>query len=161
MAGAQPVTLWATLGNTMGAGVRVEGSINETDLPAEADFCNVAGPYVLTVDTGQPTPPIYGQLGEAGVSQTPGPPPGWIAQVGYGPTNSNPINLSGWRFVDATYEAQHFYADSFEASLSRRRRASTGTSIVSATMAAPCGRIATRADPDRTPDAPSRRSTWA
>jgi len=38
---ATPVTLWATLGNTLGASVRVEEALNETDRPAEADYCVV------------------------------------------------------------------------------------------------------------------------
>lgn len=115
-AGAAPVTLWATLGNTMGAGVRVERALNETDDPAEADYCNVQFPASFSVGPGQTTPLIYGRLFEAGVTQAAGPPAGWIAQIGYGLSGSDPRSLTGWRFSDAVYNLQIGNDDEFQAS---------------------------------------------
>jgi hypothetical protein len=116
--GAHPVRLWATLGNTLSASVRVETSITDTNVPDEADYCNVQFPWSFTVVAGQPTPLVYGQIAEAGVTEGAGAPHGWIAQVGYGPSGSVPILLSGWRFYDATYNEQEqgFVTDEFQAS---------------------------------------------
>jgi hypothetical protein len=102
----------------MGAAVRVETSITDTGVPDEADYCNVQFPPSFTVVAGQPTPLVYGVLFEAGVTEPPGAPPGWIAQVGYGPSGSNPILLSDWRFYDAIYNVaeQHFASAEFQAS---------------------------------------------
>jgi hypothetical protein len=117
VASAQPVTLLATLdGTTLAADVRVEGSLTDTNVPDEADYCNVQFPPSFMVVAGQPTPLVYGSLFEGGVTEAPGAPLGWISQVGYGPLGTNPILLDGWRFYDATYNTQYFVTDEFQAS---------------------------------------------
>ena len=104
LAGAPPVTLRAILGNTMGAGVRVERALNETNSPLGADHCRLQFPWSLTVEVGAETDPIFARLFELGVTdQSPGPGPGWTAQVGHGPSGSDPRTLAGWRFSDATF----------------------------------------------------------
>jgi hypothetical protein len=113
---AAPVTLRATLGNTIGASVRVEEALNETDLLAEADFCNVQFPQAFTVAGGALTPSIFGQLFETGATESAGPPAGWSAQVGYGPSGSDPRQLGGWQFFDASYNVQVDNNDEFQAS---------------------------------------------
>ena len=112
-----PVTLWASLGNTLGASVRVERALNETGVAAEADYCVVQSPMSLSVPAGSTTALISGRLYEAGVTETVGAPPGWIAQVGYGADASDPRLLTGWRFVDAAYNIQFGNDDEFQTSI--------------------------------------------
>jgi hypothetical protein len=113
---AAPVTLWATLGNTMGAAVRVEQALNETDAMAEADFCIVQYPQAFGVAPGALTQPVYGQLYEMNFTEAAGPPAGWSAQVGYGPQGSDPRLLAGWHFFDAGWNIQVDNNDEFQAS---------------------------------------------
>ncbi|MEO5624593.1 MAG: lamin tail domain-containing protein [Dokdonella sp.] len=115
--GASPVTLWAQLGNTLGASVRVERALNESGLPAETDYCVVQLPSALNVVAGTPSALIYGRLFEAGVTEAAGAPPGWTAEFGYGLEFSDPRLLSGWRFVDAAYNAQFGNDDEFQAGI--------------------------------------------
>ncbi|MEO7325087.1 MAG: lamin tail domain-containing protein [Dokdonella sp.] len=114
---ASPVTLWAQLGNTLGASVRVERALNESGLPAEADYCVVQFPASLNVVAGTPSVQIYGRLYEAGLTEAAGTPPGWTAEFGYGPQFSDPRLLSAWRFVDATYNMQVGNDDEFQAGI--------------------------------------------
>lgn len=109
-----PVTLWAHFGNTLGASVLVQATLNETDVSAEADFCNVQSPTAFSVPAGTPAPTVFGQLFEAGVTEPVGPPMGWIAQFGYGVQGSDPRLLDGWQFLDATYNAQVSNNDEFK-----------------------------------------------
>jgi hypothetical protein len=113
-ASAAPVALWATLGNTLGASVRVEQALNETDDPAEADLCIVQSPTTINVFAGAAGPTVFGRLYEAGVTDPAGAPTGWIAQFGYGPQASDPRLLTSWQFLDATYNAQFGNNDEFQ-----------------------------------------------
>jgi hypothetical protein len=112
-----PVTLWATLGNTLGASVRVERALNETGTGAEADYCVLQFPTTLSVPVGTSSAPVFGRLYEAGVTDPVGAPVGWIAQVGYGPDSTDPRLLTGWRFFDASYNTQFGNDDEFQASI--------------------------------------------
>lgn len=111
--GAAPVTLTATLGNSVRAGVRVEAALNELG-GAEAEYCNLQFPTAFTVGAGQAVPTIYGRLYEAATTPAPGAPPGWIAAVGYGPAGSDPRLLAGWKFFAASYNLQVANDDEFQ-----------------------------------------------
>ncbi len=114
--GAMPVTLTATLGNSVGAGVRVEGALNEAGSAAgEAEFCNLQFPVTFSVDRGQPGPSVYGRLHDSGVTETPGAPAGWLAALGHGPIGTDPRLLAGWHFIDASWNAQVGNDDEFAA----------------------------------------------
>lgn len=113
--GAAPVTLTATLGNSVSAGVRVEAALNETDVAAEADFCNLQFPQTFSIGAGEVAPSIYGQLFENGVTDPAGAPAGWIAAVGYGPDGTDPRQLVGWKFYPASYNLQVGNNDEFQA----------------------------------------------
>jgi hypothetical protein len=112
--GAVPVTLSASLGNQVAAGVRVEQAQNETGNAAEADFCNIQFPGGFAADAGEPTLLIFGRLFELMTTEAPGAPPGWVAQVGYGPQNSDPRLLTEWYFFDTTYNLQVMNDDEFQ-----------------------------------------------
>jgi hypothetical protein len=116
--GALPVTVTATLGNAVSVGVRVEAALNEVgSAGGEADFCNLQFPGSFNTAGGQVSPSIFGQLFQSGITDPPGPPPGWIAALGYGPIGSDPRLLTGWHFVDAGYNVQVGNNDEFMASL--------------------------------------------
>ena len=116
--GASPVTVTATLGNAVSAGVRVEAALNGVgSAGGEADYCNVQFPVAFNTVGGQLVPPVFGQLFQSGITDPLGPPIGWIAAFGYGPDGSDPRLLSGWRFVDATYNTQVGNDDEFMASV--------------------------------------------
>lgn len=116
--GASPVTVTATLGNAVSVGVRVEAALNEVgSAGGEADFCTIQFPLTYDTTGGQTGPTLYGQLFEAGVTEAAGPPVGWISSVGYGPSGSDPRLLTGWHFVDATYNTQAGNNDEFMGAL--------------------------------------------
>ena len=116
--GASPVTVTATLGNAVSAGVRVEGALNELGSGAgEAEFCNLQFPSAFGVFGGQTSPPIFGQLFQAGVTDPPGAPAGWTVALGVGPIGTDPRLLAGWNFVDAGYNTQVGNNDEFMATL--------------------------------------------
>jgi hypothetical protein len=116
--GASPVTVTATLGNAVAAGVRVEAALNEVgSAGGEADFCNLQFPGSFNTVGGQVSPSIFGQLFQSGITDPPGPPSGWIAALGLGPIGSDPRLLSGWHFVGAGYNAQVGNNDEFTATL--------------------------------------------
>lgn len=116
--GATPVTLTASLGNAISAGVRVEAALNESgSASGEADYCNIQFPTAFNIAAGQVSEPIYAQLYQAGVTDLAGPPPGWIAALGYGPLGADPRLLYGWQFVDASYGQQYGNNDEYSAIL--------------------------------------------
>lgn len=114
--GPAPVTVTATLGNAVSAGVRVEGALNEVgSAGGEADFCNLQFPGAFDVLGGQLSPPIFGRLFQSGVTDPAGSPPGWIASLGVGPIGTDPRLLAGWHFVEAGYNTQVGNDDEFTA----------------------------------------------
>jgi len=61
------------------------------------DWANLQWPYAITHTIGiTPTENIYGQVWIEGVTSQPGPTPGLIAQVGFGPTSLPPISWTAW-----------------------------------------------------------------
>jgi hypothetical protein len=90
---------------------------NGTGLPAEADYCRLQAPPSFSVSAGATTPVVFGLLFEAGVTEGAGAPPGWIAEVGFGPVGSDPRVPTGWTFTNAPYNTQIVNDDEFAASM--------------------------------------------
>ena len=59
----------------------------------------------------------YGQVWIDGVTSQPGPTPGLLAQLGFGPEGSNPATDSGWTWVDAEFNVDAGNNDEYVASL--------------------------------------------
>ena len=81
-------------------------TLNETDLTAEADYCNLQFPVSILVQTGTLTPTVYTRLFETAVTPPAGSDPSVIAQVGYGPVTVNPENQAGWVWAAAPFNLQ-------------------------------------------------------
>jgi len=79
---------------------------NETDVTAEADFCNLQFPSSISVTSGQMSDIIVGRIFEVGVTETDGASASVLAEVGYGPSGSDPRTSTQWRFVAASFSAQ-------------------------------------------------------
>ena len=79
---------------------------NESDTASEADFCVVQFPSSLEVQAWTSTGNIYGQLYEAGVTESFGPASQVRAQLGWGPASANPEYESGWTWINAAYNFQ-------------------------------------------------------
>jgi len=60
---------------------------------------------------------IYGQVWIDGVTSQPGPTPSLIAQLGFGPDNSDPDGNAAWQWVDAAFNTDAGNNDEFVASL--------------------------------------------
>ncbi|HSM70491.1 MAG TPA: alpha-amylase family glycosyl hydrolase [Anaerolineales bacterium] len=60
---------------------------------------------------------IYGQVWIDGVTSQPGPTPGLLAQLGYGPEGSNPDGNENWLWTDAGFNVDAGNNDEFVASL--------------------------------------------
>ena len=98
----------------------LSGPSNEvTALPAYTiDWANLQWPYSTTHTIGiNPTENIYGQVYIEGVTELPGATTGLLAQVGYGPNNSDPRGNPGWIWSDARYTANSANNDEFFGSL--------------------------------------------
>ncbi|RZJ02350.1 MAG: hypothetical protein EOP39_22730, partial [Rubrivivax sp.] len=80
-------------------------AINETAVASvEADFCNIQSPLSLSVKTGLTSGLIYGQIYEAGLTDAATVNGALVlAQIGYGPLDSNPQYESGWVWSSATF----------------------------------------------------------
>ncbi|MBF5044192.1 MULTISPECIES: IPT/TIG domain-containing protein [Myxococcaceae] len=92
------------------------GSLNGSANPLQADYCNLQFPGSFTLAPGAATPVVYGQLFEAGLTEAPGAPAGTMAQLGYGPSASNPTLVTTWRFYDASYNVQVGNNDEYQGS---------------------------------------------
>ena len=98
----------------------LSGPSNEVSaLPAYTiDWANLQWPYSTTHTIGiNPTENIYGQVYIEGVTELPGATTGLLAQVGYGPNNSDPRGNPGWIWSDARYTANSGNNDEFFGSL--------------------------------------------
>lgn len=89
---------------------------NESNAPAEADWCVVQFPPSLTLATGVSTGPIYGDVYEAGVTEPAGPASGVRAQLGWGPATANPQYEPAWKWFNAAFNVQSGNNDEYQAS---------------------------------------------
>jgi hypothetical protein len=88
---------------------------NESTVVSEVDYCTVQFPPSLSVQTGTPTPLIFGQIVELGMTEFAGPNTSVRAQVGYGPATANPEYEASWQWTNATFNAQAGNNDEYEA----------------------------------------------
>ncbi len=98
---------------TCGGGTCLPGSLNETGVSAEADWCAIPSPASVSVQAGQQTSAIYGDIFEANLTEIPGAPAGIVAQVGFGPSGTDPRYDPSWVFFTAAYNEQIGSNDEF------------------------------------------------
>jgi glycosidase len=70
-----------------------------------------------TINASNRTPAVYGQVWIDGATNQPGQTPSLRAQLGFGPTGSDPANNPAWRWVDAGFNTNAGNNDEFAASL--------------------------------------------
>ncbi len=81
-------------------------------------WANLQWPFSITHTIGiTPTENIYGQVWIDGVTEIPGATPGLLAQVGYGPNESDPRGNVEWTWYDATFSGQAGNNDEFVGTL--------------------------------------------
>ena len=82
-------------------------------------WANLQWPPSLThtISAVNRTDNVYGQVWIGGVTDQPGPTPTLRAQLGFGPTGSNPAGNAAWIWVDASFNANAGNNDEFVASL--------------------------------------------
>ncbi|HVV81981.1 MAG TPA: Ig-like domain-containing protein [Kofleriaceae bacterium] len=87
--------------------------VNETDLEAEVDYCNLQFP---TVVNNQPAPfmipAVYGRVYEAGVTEAPGASPLVRMAIGFGPADSPPAS---WPWTPASFNVSVGNDDEYQA----------------------------------------------
>ena len=91
-----------------------------TGLPRfQIGWANLQWPPSLnhTISVTNRTDTVYGQVWIDGVTNQPGATPGLLAQLGYGPSGSNPANNANWIWVDASFNTNAGNNDEFKASL--------------------------------------------
>jgi hypothetical protein len=69
---------------------------------------------ISTIDR---TDDVYGQVWIDGATSAPGPTPGLVAQLGFGPDGSDPAGNAAWTWVDAAFNVDAGSNDEFVASL--------------------------------------------
>jgi IPT/TIG domain len=105
------------LTGTFANGWKYIGVLNETNVALEADYCNIQLPTSLSVTTGVSTDLIYGQIYEAGTTDLAGASANVSAQVGYGPSGTDPTTQpTDWTYVNASFNAQVGNNDEYQAS---------------------------------------------
>lgn len=97
-------------------GARAAVAVNETGLAAECDFCNLQFPAGIAINAGTSTQLIYGRIYEAGVTEAAGASASVLAQVGYGPSGSDPRFSGTWQWFTATYNVQVGNDDEYQGS---------------------------------------------
>ena len=82
-------------------------------------WANLQWPPTLThtISTVSRTDNVYGQVWIDGVTNQPGQTPSLRAQLGFGPTNSNPDGNQAWVWVDASFNTDAGNNDEFVASM--------------------------------------------
>jgi len=82
-------------------------------------WANLQWPPTLahTISAVNRTDNVYGQVWIDGVTNRPGATPNLRAQLGFGPTGSNPTNNQAWTWVDASFNVDAGNNDEFKASL--------------------------------------------
>ena len=80
------------------------------------DSAILVSPASLTVSGGD-TMPIFGQVFEAGLTESPGAASTIVAQLGYGATGSDPAGNPGWIWVDALFNTQSGNNDEYVATI--------------------------------------------
>ncbi|NVB81389.1 MAG: hypothetical protein HOV81_23535 [Kofleriaceae bacterium] len=81
-------------------------TVNETGLAEELDFCSLLSPATISVARNTATPAILGKVYEMNVTEAGGASVNVVAQVGYGPSNTNPELALGWTWSAMTYDSQ-------------------------------------------------------
>ena len=82
------------------------------------DWASLQWPFTIEHIIGiTPTENIYGQVYIDGVTLEPGPTPGLLAQVGYGPNESDPRGNVNWTWFEAAFNTQAGNNDEFVATL--------------------------------------------
>lgn len=89
--------------------------VNESDQASEADYVVLQSPASFTVDAGDPTPDIYGQIFETGMTAGAGANASISAYVGYGAVGSNPLTDTSWLWFAATWSAPAGNNDEYKA----------------------------------------------
>jgi hypothetical protein len=97
-------------------GAAVCGTNNESDTAGEADYCVLQSPPTLSATASTATALVYGRIYEAGVTDPAGASGSVTAEVGYGPTDSNPTTESGWTWTAASFNLQSGNDDEYQAS---------------------------------------------
>jgi hypothetical protein len=90
------------------AAVVLPGVLNETNVAAEADFCDIQFPQTTSASAGAPSEQIFGQIFEAGRTDltTGGPAPGILAELGYGPAGTDPRTSTAWIFHPVVFNVE-------------------------------------------------------
>ena len=102
------------------AGNESENSNEVSALPHYSiGWANLQWPPTLThtISPLNRTGNVYGQVWIDGVTSQPGPTPGLIAQLGFGPEGSSPDGNAAWTWVDASFNVDAGNNDEFMASL--------------------------------------------
>lgn len=88
--------------------------VNETDLEAEIDYCNLQFPTVVSGPAPLAIGAIYGRVYEAGFTEPAGPSPKVRMALGFGAADSDP---RGWTWVDAAFNVSVGNNDEYQAPL--------------------------------------------
>jgi hypothetical protein len=87
------------------------------------DYCklgpdgNRANPELFYRPTDTTLLKVQGQVYAAGITQGAGAGSGLVAQLGYGPVDSDPRDSAAWTWIPAVYKAEHGNNDEWEAEL--------------------------------------------
>jgi hypothetical protein len=84
------------------------GALSETNVAAEADFCNIQFPFTTTTAVNTPSELIFGQIFEDGLTNVAVgfPAANILADIGFGPLTTNPTTNADWLFSSATFNVE-------------------------------------------------------
>ncbi|RII26598.1 MAG: hypothetical protein CXR31_09270 [Geobacter sp.] len=108
-------TIWTTGTSLSAHGNAVSEIMVPCNVPQTLpQWGNLQWPTATTVTTNQATENIFGQVYLPGVTDVgPGPAPGLVAELGYGPTGTDPsIPANGWIWKTAPYNSSYAWSSS-------------------------------------------------
>jgi hypothetical protein len=89
---------------TLPAAFTWTNAANGTGSASECDYCNLQFPATLTVAAGATSANVYGRIYWAGhTDQSSGQTPGVLAQLGYGPTGTDPSASNAWTWESTVF----------------------------------------------------------
>jgi hypothetical protein len=87
---------------------------NETDKVAELDFCNIQFPGVTSQQVGLTTATIFGQVFEAGFTETAGANAAITMQLGYDASGADPRTSATFTWAPMSYNVQSVNNDEYK-----------------------------------------------
>jgi len=103
---------------SLSAGLTWSISLNGSGDALEADYCNLQHPAMLSMSSTAASELIYGRIYEGGITDvTSGASSSILAELGYGPLNTDPSQSNAWQWFPASFNLEYGNDDEYQSVL--------------------------------------------